>query len=263
MEYAEEKNISRREFLKTTGVSTLVFLAELGFSKKAIAKLEKILKERPLIEKSFAGGIRSLEKEVKTNPLERMWVFVEKGESRGWIDIAEIATEEQVTSIDLKELLEDKKLTKLQFAHTHPLAVYKKLLHPDALASGESANGKIPIPPSPNDILVAFRYQKLIERKRLSYPVLHSVVEPSGVWNIEIDRKHDFAWRVGAILAEDEDPIALFLEFTQNYREKCDKILWGWSVPQTGFNAEKAIPKFQEWVLKEYGIILNYKKREN
>lgn len=245
----KRKEISRREFLRIGTMSALGFLIEIGIPKKVRAELEEFLKERPFINANFEEGIEILRRESSTNKLERYWIYVEKGEKRGWIDVASKATGERVVSIVLNSLLEDADITLLRFAHTHPKALYGEIL-PEKLRVTEAARlGKVPLPPSPHDILEGFWLRKRAREKRTSYQMPFSVIDPSGIWEYDFDSGHD---EIGRIVAQNQDdetgPLVLF---QLSYLKRQDRFY------ETG-STEEGVKELQEWALREYGIILRY-----
>lgn len=258
MENPKEKGSSRREFLKETfggGIATAL-LAELGFPKKVLAQLEEVLKVREFMDISLEEGVQRLEGYVWDKKEEHYWIYIERGEKRGWIDIVRIATEDEIKKvINIAPLFDDAAITKLYFMHTHPVDIYRKdkLLTDEAIELlAKERRSNFPLPPTGNDIISIIRAKRFMrEDNSPAHEIKHLMAEPAGVWEYDVDENHPKMKEVIAALLEDDTKLASAMHNSL--------IEWRGKVIHQGGFSKKDLGEIKEWARREYGITLSYR----
>jgi len=185
----EQKNFSRREFLKT-GVVGGVFLAEILSSKTAIAALEELLTTREFISETYEAGLSRLRKDVFEKETERFYAFVKKGNKVGWLNVEDVMTVDLGKSINLLPILSDAGVDTLHFVHTHPLFIAKldRLLPVPMLeAAKKNKRTNFPLMPSSTDILTLAMQKAYVKEHGMRYSLKHSVLDPAGIWEYDVD----------------------------------------------------------------------------
>ena len=265
---AEEEKLSRREFLKT-GLAGGAFFAEIFSSKRALAELEKLLPAREFFNETFAQGLDRLRTAVFEEKQERFFAYVKKNKTEGWLNIEGVMMEDMGQSIDLLPLLEDAKIEMMHFVHTHPIlmAEKKKLLPPETIQEAKrDKKTKFPFLPSSADILTLLRQKIFMKEQGMRYQLKHSVLDPAGIWEYDVDPSHPKMEEITKSLqyekkrgkTDDELIIALpheEMEFgldlqLQDKQQRFYKDSAGIT--------ERELKNLQDWAKKEWGIILTF-----
>lgn len=255
------EGIPRRQFVKEViggGVATAL-LAEFGFPQKVLAQLEEILKIREFMDISFDEGIKHLQGYVWNKEEEHFWIYLEKGDKRGWIDVVEKSSADQARSINIAPLFEDRNVKKLYFAHTHPSNFYsrEKMLPEDtAFKLAREKRSNFPLPPGADDILSVLSKKLFMNDGDLPrHEMKHYVVDPTGIWEYDVDENHPAMKKIVAALRVNDQSLA---------KSMSDRLLeWRREIVKQGGLNEQELDKFQTWAKQEYGISFSHRRVSN
>ncbi|OHA04785.1 MAG: hypothetical protein A2934_02525 [Candidatus Sungbacteria bacterium RIFCSPLOWO2_01_FULL_47_10] len=256
-----EKNISRREFLKTAAGSA-AFLSWLSLPDEARAKLEEILDSRESREERFEDVIARMRNVVYEKANEEYWAHIKKHEKEYSVNIRSHATASSSSRIDLFPLFEDHDVSRIDFLHTHPAA----LLRTQYAVPEDKLNeifrrkkGSYALIPSADDFLTLWGDTAKMRERGTAGDLTHSVVEPSGVWSYDADLDHPFIRNLSYPGAD----IDSFSEMIRNdfrlrgvlhdeLRHRETRII------ASGGMAKRDLSELREWGKREYGIGISY-----
>ncbi len=261
----KEPNLSRREFLKAM-VGGAAFLAGLSLSKEALAKLEDLLGSQEFVQENFQKTLQRLKKEVYENSKEVFWAHVQKGGREYAVNILHEATETRAKAVDLTRLYEDKDVTQIYFVHTHPAKIftqYPSFPKKEVEKIFREKRSDYALLPSGTDVIQLLADKIAMKEQGIQRELAHFLVEPSGVWQYDIDPEHPFC-KDNVRPRDDTDSLAdavrsngaLHMVLNDAFMEQEKKMF------EAGGMKEDDFQKLNEWAQKEYGISFTYKKFE-
>lgn len=241
-----EKEMSRREFLK--GAGAISFLTLIGFPRRAFAKLEELLKNREFIDLGFEEGIERLKSGLWDSKEEKLWVYIEKGDRKGWLDVAASSTEDEVSGIDLTPLFGDQDVSKLYHVHTHLPTRDQKSGH----------NRHLLHPPSATDIMALAVEKEKLRKTPTPKDTKYYVLESKGIWTYDVDIDHPTIQKaIQYLKMRNFSPAENLDQYMQDWKRKIQ-----YSVASKEKRQKEVIREFQMWLKEKYGVTISYTPHE-